>query len=207
MTQMSRGTGTAAGPPAELRGPEGTTAPAGEGTDNNGTDLDISNPEQAAASRNALLIPIASAVSNDDRSVDQSQKPSSLEQEFERKYDDLGPVDFAKQVIQFGDWLGRAGANLSPEEKQRALAEYSFLQNRLSLWLGYDYKPPKGYVEEAKNYVDEKEFDVKPADIKSKTLYLAIPEYTSPAQWREILRAIIYGKDNGVSVVITRIRQ
>lgn len=33
---------------------------------------------------------------------DATGKPPSLEQTFERKYDDLGPVDFAKEVIQFG---------------------------------------------------------------------------------------------------------
>jgi hypothetical protein len=73
---------------------------------------------------------------------DDSREPTSLEQAFERKYDDLGPVDFAKEVIQFGDWLGREGKNLSPTEMANALAEYSFVQDRLSFWLAYDYKPP-----------------------------------------------------------------
>lgn len=71
-----------------------------------------------------------------------SREPTSLERAFERKYDDLGPVDFAKEVIQFGDWLGREGKNLSPVEMAHALAEYSFVQDRLSFWLAYDYKPP-----------------------------------------------------------------
>lgn len=66
--------------------------------------------------------------------------------EFEQKYDDLGPVEFAKRVIQFGDWLGRNGGNLSPDEKAHALAEYSFLQNRLSFWLSYDYTPPEAQL-------------------------------------------------------------
>lgn len=338
-----------------------TTAPVGDGVANQGNDLTdsrVSNPEQDATDRNAPLIPISSAASNDEVDSDRSQAPSSLEQEFERKYDDLGPVDFAKQVIQFGDWLGRAGANLSPEEKQRALAEYSFLQNRLSLWLGYDYKPPTAqgnlisaaqtlyqgainggivqvgnlpesmlavggttsfftdgaprvrpstkpafdeapsgppqlpkemeglagiadrtdanfqwnggiasrkkfegyiaeqdpnfeqlrdgsktfdlinrstgeaisaktmntlsatyiknpqeiyrrvtrYVDAAANYQPRKS-DLDPSDIQSKTLHLAVPEWTSPTQWRYLLRAMIYGRDNGVKVVITRIRE
>jgi hypothetical protein len=59
----------------------------------------------------------------------------------ERKYDDLGPVEFAKQVIQFGDQLGRQGKNLTPEEQKAARAEYDFLQSRLTWWLGYDNKP------------------------------------------------------------------
>ncbi|MGB7019611.1 MAG: hypothetical protein WBD80_10485, partial [Xanthobacteraceae bacterium] len=78
--------------------------------------------------------------SNDDD--DAVGEPASLEQTFERKYDDLGPVDFAKEVIQFGDWLGREGKSFSPPEMVHALAEYSFLQDRLSFWLAYDYKPP-----------------------------------------------------------------
>jgi hypothetical protein len=343
-------------------GSAATTAPPGEGAANQGTDPTnprVSNSEQDGADRNALLTPASSTVSNDDGNVDQSQEPSALQQTFERKYDDLGPVDFAKQVIQFGDWLGRAGANLSPEEKQHALAEYSFLQDRLSFWQNYAYTPPtaqgnllsaaltlyqgainggivsvgnlpesmlalggaasmftdgaprirpatkpafddapgtppqapkeiegtgrivdnseanivwgkgikeqsgnwedyianenpdasklrpgapvfdhfnaetgeaisaktlntltvnrikkpqnifntlKRYVDNAVNYDRRLKSDVDPADIQSKTIHLAIPEYTSPAQWRQILRAIIYGKDNGVSIVITRIR-
>ena len=73
---------------------------------------------------------------------DDSRESTSLEQTFERKYDHLGPVDFAKEVIQFGDWLGREGKGFSPTEMAHALAEYSFLQHCLSFWLAYDYKPP-----------------------------------------------------------------
>ena len=73
---------------------------------------------------------------------DVTGEPVSLEQTFERMYDDLGPVDFSKEVIQSGDWLGREGKNLSPVELVNAVAEYSFLQDRLSFWLAYDYKPP-----------------------------------------------------------------
>jgi len=283
---------------------------------------------------------------------------------FERKYDDLGPEDFSKKVTEFGYWLETHGRELSPAEKESALAEYSFLQNRLSLWLNYEYKsaldgnyllsaatrlfqgatdsglvpvghvppsmlavagtialfdnppptrprpatkpraeelpaelpkPPedvefgavvdretagivwgKGikeqglgegdtgwekynasqnpdakllppgstgfdlfeettgeatsaktldsktmtyirkpqeiyrtvqrYVGDVLDYEPLKESDLDPADIQSKTIQLAIPEHTSPEQWRYLLRAIIYGKDNGVKIVITRIR-
>jgi hypothetical protein len=304
---------------------------------------------------------------------DDSGEATSLEQTFERKYDDLGPVDFAKEVIQFGDWLGRNGAKLSPAEMAYALAEYSFLQDRLSAWLAYDYKPPQAqgnllsaaltlyqgafnggivgarhlpesmlavagtaslfgggapsrppkssiedplfvpgkapkrptaedepftpaqaakeieglggivdrsetgiewnkgikeqngkwedyydktnpdseqlppgskrfdhfnattgeatsnktlntlsmsyirdpleiyrkvtrYVADAVNYQRRMESEPEPDDIVSKTIQLAVPEYTSPTQWRHLLRAVIYGEDNGVSIVITRIR-
>jgi hypothetical protein len=73
---------------------------------------------------------------------DDSTEPTSLEQTFEQKYDHLGPVDFAKETIQFGDWLGREGRSLSPAAMAHALAEYSFLQDRLSFWLNYEEKPP-----------------------------------------------------------------
>lgn len=294
---------------------------------------------------------------------DASRKPTTLQETFEQKYDDLGPEDFADQVIRFGYWLEAHGRELSPAERERALAEYSFLQNRLLLWLNYEYKsvreygyllsattklyqgannsglvpfghlpasmlhvagtvalfdtppprrlrpttktpaeelpaelkPPKGVelgavvdretagivwgkgikeqgigkgdtgwekynanqnpdakllpqgstgfdlfaettgeaisaktldtktmtyirkpqeiyrqvtgnVDDAVNYRPRKNFDVDPALISSKTIQLAIPEHTSPEQWRYLLRAIVYGKDNGVKVVITGIR-
>ena len=84
--------------------------------------------------------------SDDDTTDDDSSNPNSLEGAFERKYDDLGPVEFSKEVIQFGDWVGREGANLSPDDRAQALAEYSFLQDRLSFWLGYDYTPPNAQL-------------------------------------------------------------
>jgi hypothetical protein len=293
-----------------------------------------------------------------------SHKPTRLQETFEQKYDDLGPEDFSKKVTEFGYWLEAHGRELSPAEKERALAEYSFLQNRLSLWLSYEYKsvqelgylqsaatrlfqgatnsglvpvshlppsmldvagtvalfdnppptrprpgtkpraeelpaeplkpsedvrfvpivdrgtagiiwgkgiqeqgigqgktgwekyvasldpdakllPPgstgfdqfneitgeatsaksldtktmgyirkpqeiyrkvKIYVNELLDYQPTKNFDVDPDLINSKTIQLAIPEHTSPEQWRYLLRAIIYGKDNGVKVVVTGIR-
>lgn len=293
---------------------------------------------------------------------DDSREPISLEQAFESKYDHLGPVDFAKEVIQFGDWLGREGKNLSPAETAHALSEYSFLQGRLSSWLAYDYKPPtaqgnllsaaltlyqgaviggfvrpgqlpesmvdvsgtaslfseapprrilppkepviedvptapvqtpaevnglggtvenseakivwgkgikeqgnkgwqpyvasqipgakqlpetskafdhfneftgeaisdktidtltmgyiknplsiyrklKTYVDLAKNYDERRvDTDVPPGEITSRTIQLAIPEYTSPAQWLYLNLAIGYGRRHGVLIVITRIR-
>jgi len=282
-----------------------------------------------------------------------SRRPKSLHEALEQEYDHLGPVDFAKRVIQFGDWLGRNGKNLSPSEREWALAEYAFLQDRLSLWLGYDYKPPmaqmnllsaaqtlfqgavnggivgpgnlprsmlyvagtaavftggaprtrpskpdvtaeppglveglggivsnskakitwwkgidvqngewedyiasqtpntkklvvgatgfdlfnpqtseaisaktlntlsasyvknpqsifrkvRDYINDTLDYEPSRDSDLDPAEIQSRTLHLAVSEYTSPTQWRYLLRAIIYGKDNGVSVVITRIRE
>jgi hypothetical protein len=298
---------------------------------------------------------------SDGQDGDAAGEPISLERTFEREYDDLGPVDFAKRVIQFGYWLGREGANVPPAERERALAEYSFVQDRLSFWLAYDYKPvtahlnllsaaltlyqgavnggmaqagylpqsmvdvagaawafdnfpprrirpstrptlegelasdartakeveglggivnnseakiewKKGvndqggnfevyygkenpdarrlpptttafdyfkdatgeaisnktlntlsvsyiknpqriygqvarYVDAGVDYEPRATSDLDPVLIESKTIQLAIPEYTSPTQWRYLNRAIIYGKENGIKVVITRIRE
>jgi hypothetical protein len=301
----------------------------------------------------------AAAASSVGSNGETAESATSLEQTFEKKFDDLGPVDFAKQVIQFGDWLGRNGRNLSPADLAYATAEYTFLQDRLSFWLAYNYKPvqaqsnllsaaltlyegavnggvvrpgqlpqsmldtagtaavftdgpprrpstqhdldeassasaeapseieglggtvdnseakivwgkgikdqngqwedyyetmnpgttrlPPGskgfdhfdeatgeaisnktlntlsvtyirdpldiyrkvvrYVDDAVNYQPRTDVELDPAAIDSKTIYLAVPEYTSPTQWRYLLRAVVYGKDNGVSIVITRIRE
>jgi hypothetical protein len=291
---------------------------------------------------------------------DDSSKPLASEEKFERKYDDLGPEEFSKEVIKFGYWLETHGRELSPADKEQALAEYAFLQTRLSIWLNYDYKsalehgylvsaatrlyqgatnsglvpvgrlpasmldaagmlalydnpPPlrprpatkpaaeepaselpkapenvefgaivdreatgitwgkgireqglgdgnagwekyvasatllrsgstgfdlfdsttgeatsaktlntgttpkinrpqkiydelRGYIDDVLDYEPTRSFDIDPDLIKSKTIQLAIPEQTLPNQWRQLLRAIIYGKDNGVKVVITVIR-
>jgi filamentous hemagglutinin len=69
------------------------------------------------------------------------------------------------------------------------------------------YNKVVSYVDDAVNYEHRRESDVDPADIESKTIHLAIPEWTSPTQWRYLNRALVYGKDNGVKIVITRIRE
>jgi hypothetical protein len=119
-------------------GSAGQTTTAASGIDSGPQDntLHVSGQRQRVAENAPATATDATALSDGDG------EPTSLEQAFERKYDDLGPVDFAKEVIQFGDWLGREGKNFSPAEMAHALAEYSFLQDRLSFWLAYDYKPP-----------------------------------------------------------------
>jgi hypothetical protein len=82
---------------------------------------------------------------SNDAATTTSPRPMALEQEFEGEYDDLGPVEFAKRVIEFGDHLARESQNLSSPEKDRALAEYAFLQDRLSFWLAYEYTPPTAH--------------------------------------------------------------
>lgn len=74
---------------------------------------------------------------DDPEGGEEKQEPTALE----NKYDGLGPTEFAKQVILFGDRLGREGKNLTPKEREETLAEYAFLQDRLSFWLHYDDKP------------------------------------------------------------------
>jgi CDI toxin restriction endonuclease-like domain len=105
-----------------------------------------SNPAQRGDNRDSSATPTARDISDDaageDDAGDDSRDPTSPTYDLEQKYDDLGPVEFAKQVIAFGDRLGRTKGNLSPSDKAQALAEYSFLQDRLSFWLGYDYTPP-----------------------------------------------------------------
>jgi len=65
----------------------------------------------------------------------------------------------------------------------------------------------KEYVDDIIDYERVRQTDPNPGEIQSKTIHLAIPEYTSPAQWRYLNRVIIYAKDNGISIVITRIRE
>jgi hypothetical protein len=70
------------------------------------------------------------------------------------------------------------------------------------------YRDLEPYVDLAAKYDERRtEFDLDPADIRSKTIHLAIPEFTYPKQWLYLFRAIIYGKENGIAVVITRIRE
>lgn len=98
------------------------------------------------ADSDASVSPGNSTSPNDETTGDGSHELKSLEEAFQEKYDDLGPVDFSKEVIQFGDWLGREGENLSPDDRQQVLAEYAFVQDRLSFWLSYDYTPPSAQL-------------------------------------------------------------
>lgn len=116
----------------------GAAGPAGEGAagpEAGPTDSRVASPAHDVADRQASPAPVASEAPDEEADESGARESTSLEQAFEREYDDLGPVDFAKQVIQFGDRLGREGGNLSPADKERALAEYAFLQDRLSFWL------------------------------------------------------------------------
>ena len=126
-------------------GPAGRAGPADEGAARPGAgaaDPGVASPSNGGAYQTSSPAPHASPASDEEADEEGAREPTSLEQAFEREYDNLGPVDFAKQVIQFGDRLGRAGGSLSPADKERALAEYAFLQDRLSFWLAYECTPP-----------------------------------------------------------------
>ena len=58
-------------------------------------------------------------------------------------------------------------------------------------------------VDAVAHYKPRTKTDVDPAKIKSRMIQLAIPETTSPAQWRQLFRAVRYAKSRGVSLVIT----
>jgi filamentous hemagglutinin len=100
----------------------------------------------------------------------------------------------------FDHFKGATGEAIS--NKTLNTLSVSYIKNPESI-----YGKVAGYVDKAVNYAPRRSSDLDPKDIVSKTVHLAIPEYTNPTQWRHLLRAIIYGKDNDVSVVITRFRR
>lgn len=231
--------------------PAPMVSPTSDDASNRGSesaDTRVSNPERASGEPNLSLIPAAFTAPDNEVNGVASQGPGSFEQEFEQKYDDLGPVDFAKRVIEFGDWLARQGQNLSPAEWKKGIKgqgdkwqDYVGEQNpdlielppnsktfdhfnaktgeaisektMNTLSVGYIKNPQRifnrlrNYVDDAVDYEPRTDSDLDPANIQSKTIHLAIPEYTSPTQWRYINRAIIYAKENGVTIVITRIKE
>jgi hypothetical protein len=119
-------------------GPASITTPAIEaGEQTTGAD---NRPRRVAENTSPPSSPVfgdTAGSRRDDTSgiptnADNSRQPTTLQQAFEQKYGDLKTEEFAKQVGQFGYWLEAHGRDISPAEKERALAEYSFLQDRLS---------------------------------------------------------------------------
>jgi hypothetical protein len=102
----------------------------------------------------------------------------------------------SKRFDHFNDATGEATSN-----KTLNTLSMSYIRDPQEI-----YRKVTRYVNDAINYEPRTKSEPNPEDILSKTIQLAIPEYTSPTQWRYLLRAIIYGEDNGVSIVITRIR-
>jgi hypothetical protein len=87
------------------------------GADASGQDRLPQNPVNfvPGADESAPTSQAASGATQGDEDEEPDNRPP-----LERKYDDLGPVEFAKQVIQFGDQLSRQGKNLTPEEQKAA---------------------------------------------------------------------------------------
>jgi hypothetical protein len=59
----------------------------------------------------------------------------------EAQFDSLGPKEFAIRASQFGYWLAKEGHKLNRQQTLAALAQYTFLQNRLVFWQNYENKP------------------------------------------------------------------
>lgn len=111
----------------------------GDGADDDESSSDLVDPGPA----NDLLDPHQKTrlFSQDGSQREDMEGELSGSSPLERKYDELGPVELADQAIRFGDRLGRGGQNLSPEERQEALAEYYFLESRVLFWQSYANKP------------------------------------------------------------------
>jgi hypothetical protein len=109
-----------------------------DGADASGQDKTPQYPVDfgSEANENAVTLQAAAGGIQDNQDHEPDDRPP-----LERKYDDLGPVAFAKEVIQFGDQLGRRGKDLTPEERKAARAEYDFLQGRIAWWQSYSDKP------------------------------------------------------------------
>ena len=112
-----------------------------DGADASGRDNLPENPiDFGPGTSGSSLDSQSTSSATQDNPNDEDEEPDNRPP-LERKYDDLGPVAFAKQVTLFGDQLSRQGGELTPEEKASARAEYDFLQSRLTWWLGYNNKP------------------------------------------------------------------
>lgn len=79
----------------------------------------------------------------------------------------------------------------------------------------YASKPEKiyaklsAYVDAAATYGSRpvrRRLAVPPEKIKSREIQLAVPYSTTDDQWRQIYRAIVYGRTRGVRLVVTRLR-
>ncbi|HEX4183654.1 MAG TPA: hypothetical protein VHY34_10390 [Caulobacteraceae bacterium] len=92
------------------------------------------------------LRPAPQRPSNSPSDGERIQAPQPLLATLQGKFDDMGPVEFAKRVYRFGDWLGREGSKLTAVERANARVEYDFLQDRLNFWLGYAYVSPDAHA-------------------------------------------------------------
>src|SRR4029077_13439730 len=69
------------------------------------------------------------------------------------------------------------------------------------------YDALKTCVDAVADYAPTSQADLALAQIKSRTIHLAVPELTSQVQWRYLHRAGRYAESRNVSLVVTRIRE
>jgi hypothetical protein len=99
------------------------------------------------------------------------------------------------------DHIVRATGTAISDKSLNAL-RFSYVRNPQRI-----YWRLKSYVDAAADYEPRTKSDLDPTTIQNKMILLAIPEYTSPTQWRYLFAALRYGGQRGVSIVITRIRE
>ena len=75
-------------------------------------------------------------------------------------------------------------------------------------------RDPQGIYDELKicidaiaDYAPSSQGDLALEQIKPKTIHLAVPELTSPVQWRYLHRAERYANSRNVSMIVTRVRE
>jgi filamentous hemagglutinin len=68
------------------------------------------------------------------------------------------------------------------------------------------YDQLKICIDAVADYAPRSPSDLPLAQIKSKTIHLAVPYLTSPVQWRYLHRAERYAESRNVSMRVTRIR-
>jgi hypothetical protein len=68
------------------------------------------------------------------------------------------------------------------------------------------YDALKACVDAVADFVPTSQDDLALAQIKSRTIHLAVPELTSPVHWR-YLRAGRYASSRNLSMIVTRIRE
>ena len=103
-----------------------------------------SKPAVPAASARSVVLQTAAAGVPPRAAVWDAFK--TLYPNFQSQFDDLGPVEFAKRVTKFGEWIEAEAHFNRPFDRAAAKAEYYFLQNRLSFWLDYQHKPFGAYL-------------------------------------------------------------
>ena len=94
----------------------------------------------------------------------------------------------------------RSGEAISTETLYTLAPEY--IENPEGI-----YDDLKIYVDAVAGYTPHSQNDLALAQVKSRTIHLAIPERTSPVYWRYLQRAVRYASSCNVSMIVTQIRE